>query len=42
MDGDFKPEGWSAPADYLPTLNAITKRLRDEKAARDAAPPPGE
>lgn len=31
-----------AHADYLATLNAITKRLRDEKAARDAAPPPGE
>jgi len=31
-----------AHADYLATLNAITKRLRDEKAARDAAPPPSE
>ena len=29
-------------ADYLATLDAIAKRLRDEKAARVAAPPPGE
>lgn len=26
-----------AHADYLATLNAIAKRLREEKAARDAA-----
>ena len=31
-----------AHADYLATLNAIAKRLRAEKAARSAAPPPGE
>lgn len=34
-----------AHADYLATLNAVTKRLREEKAARDAAenaPPPVE
>lgn len=39
---EMTPTSAKAHADYLATLNAITKRLRDEKAARDAAPPPGE